>query len=216
MVEILKRTIFVAAMCCGAFAQTATVAEHSTAQTAMVTSLADVSSGRIAAKPAAGVPDQYVVGQSDTLHITVWKEPELSQTVVVRPDGNISLPLVKDVAVAGLSPSAVEQLLTERLKAFITTPQVTVTVQEIRSLKAYITGEVAKPGPYPLLSPTSVLDVIAQAGGFTPFAKRNKVFILRTEGGHQTRLKFDYSSVIHGHRPEENVQLRSGDTVVVP
>ncbi len=166
--------------------------------------------------PPAAPPEEYVAGESDLLRISVWKEPDLSQTVVVRPDGNISLPLLKDVQVAGLTPTEIEKSLTEKFKLYITNPQVTVTVQEIRSRKAYITGEVSRPGTYPLVAPVTVLQMIAEAGGFTPFARRNKIFILRREGNTQKRYMFDYSRVVQGISPEQNITLRSGDTVVVP
>jgi polysaccharide export outer membrane protein len=171
----------------------------------------EVSKGAVAT-----LPHQYVAGESDILRISVWKESDLSQTVVVRPDGSISLPLVKDVQVAGLTPAEIENLLTERLKVFITNPQVTVTVQEIRSRKVYITGEVTRPGTYPLLAPMTVLQIISESGGFTPFARRSKIYILRREGGNQKRYGFDYSKVVHGMSPEQNIMLRPGDTVVVP
>jgi polysaccharide export outer membrane protein len=163
------------------------------------------------------VPDEYVVGDSDILRITVWKEPDLSQTVVVRPDGNITLPLVKDLRVSGLTPDQLERLLTDKLKVYLNNPQVAVTVQEIRSRRTFITGEVLRPGSYPLLAPTTVLQLIAQAGGFTPFAKRGKIFVMRQQGdGRQMKFAFDYTKVTKGEHSEQNVVLRSGDTVVVP
>jgi polysaccharide export outer membrane protein len=162
------------------------------------------------------LPDQFVAGESDVLRISVWKEPDLSQTVVVSPDGSISLPLLKDVKVAGLTPVAIENLLAEKLKVYITSPQVTVTVQEIRSRKVYITGEITRPGTYPLLTPMTVLQIISEAGGFTPFARRNKIYLLRREGSNQKRYDFDYPKVVHGVNPEQNIMLRPGDTVVVP
>lgn len=167
-------------------------------------------------KHADGTVDQYCVGESDTLRVVVWKEPDLSGSVVVRPDGQISMPLIRNVQVAGLTTTQIEQQIADKLKEFVKNPQVTVTVQEVRSQKAYVTGEVAKPGAYPLLAPTTILQVIAQAGGFTAFAKRNKIVVLREENGHQTRYRFDYQKVIHGEKIEQNITLRSGDTVVVP
>jgi polysaccharide biosynthesis/export protein len=163
------------------------------------------------------LPDEYVVGDSDVLRITVWKEPDLSQTVVVRPDGNITLPLIKDINVAGLTPDQLELLLTDKLKVYLNNPQVAVTIQEIRSRRTFITGEVLRPGTYPLLAPTTVLQLIAQAGGFTPFAKRGKIFVMRQQqDGRQIKFAFDYSKVTNGEHPEQNIVLRSGDTVVVP
>jgi|SRR5579859_54339 len=168
------------------------------------------------APPAVNVPPGYVVGESDVLHVNVWKEQELSQTVVVRTDGNISLPLINEVRVSGMTPIQIQELIAEKLKSFINNPQVTVTVTDIRSKKAFITGEVLRPGSYSLNAQTSVLQLIAQAGGFTPFAKRDSIVVLRTENGKLTRMKFQYKEVIKGNKTEQNVALQPGDTVVVP
>lgn len=159
---------------------------------------------------------EYLVGESDVLHVNVWKEPEISQTVIVRPDGLISLPLIKEIKVSGLTPLQIQNLVSEKLQAFLNNPQVTVTVTEIRSKKAFITGEVIRPGGYALSNETTVLQLIAQAGGFTTFAKRDNVVILRSENGKQQRLKFKYTEVVNGDKAELNIPLRAGDTVVVP
>lgn len=168
-----------------------------------------------AAAPAAS-PSKYLVGESDVLHINVWKEPEITQTVVVRTDGNISLPLIDEVKVAGMTPLQIQGTIAERLRAFLNNPQVTVTVTEIHSKRAFITGEVARPGGYSLNTETSVLQLIAQAGGLTPFAKRDSIIILRLENGKQQRLPFKYSEVVQGKSAEQNFALHPGDTVVVP
>jgi polysaccharide export outer membrane protein len=169
-----------------------------------------------AAKPAVAVPAGYVVGDSDVLHVNVWKEPEVSQTVVVRTDGNISLPLINEVKVSGLTPLQIQELVAEKLKGFLTNPQVSVTVAEIRSKRAFITGEVTRPGTYALNAETTVLQLIAQAGGFTPFAKKDSIVVLRTQEGKQMRLKFKYKEVVQGKKTEQNIALHPGDTVVVP
>jgi polysaccharide biosynthesis/export protein len=166
--------------------------------------------------PAVALPPGYVVGESDVLHISVWKEQELSQTVVVRTDGNISLPLINEVKVSGMTPLEIQNLIAEKLKSFMNNPQVTVTVADIRSKKAFITGEVLRPGGYSLNAQTSVLQLIAQAGGFTPFAKRDSIVILRSENGKLTRMKFQYKAVVKGDKAEQNIALQPGDTVVVP
>lgn len=165
----------------------------------------------------AGVsPSGYVVGDSDVLHVNVWKEPEVSQTVVVRTDGNISLPLINEVRVSGLTPLQIQELIAEKLKNFLNNPQVTVTVAEIHSKRAFITGEVSRPGTYSLNADTTVLQLIAQAGGFTPFAKKDGIVVLRTDNGKQERLKFKYKEVVQGKKTEQNIALHPGDTVVVP
>jgi len=184
--------------------------------TAETAKSADASKSADAMKPAVVVPAGYVVGDSDVLHVNVWKEPEVSQTVVVRTDGNISLPLINEVKVSGLTPLQIQDLVAERLKGFLNNPQVTVTVAEIRSKRAFITGEIARPGTYSLNAQTTVLQLIAQAGGFTPFAKRDSIIVLRTEDGRQSRLKFKYKEVVQGKKSEQNIALHPGDTVVVP
>jgi len=168
------------------------------------------------AKPPVDVPPGYIVGDSDVIRVNVWKEPEVSQTAVVRTDGNISLPLINEVKVSGMTPLQIQDLVAEKLKGFLHNPQVTVTVVEIRSKRAFITGEVARPGTYSLNAQTTVLQLIAQAGGFTPFAKTDSIVVLRTEDGRQSRLKFKYKEVIQGKKTEQNIALHPGDTVVVP
>jgi polysaccharide biosynthesis/export protein len=162
------------------------------------------------------VPSEYIVGEADVLRVNVWKEPEVSQTVVVRTDGNISLPLINEVKVSGMTPLQIQNAIAEKLKGFLNNPQVTVTVMEIRSKRAFITGEVARPGGYSLNAQTTVLQLIAQAGGFTPFAKRDSIVVLRTEEGKPVRLKFKYKEVVQGKNTEQNISLHPGDTVVVP
>ncbi|HEY2912207.1 MAG TPA: polysaccharide biosynthesis/export family protein [Candidatus Angelobacter sp.] len=177
---------------------------------------ADTAKPADAAKPAVDVPLGYIVGDSDVIRVNVWKEPEVSQTVVVRTDGNISLPLINEVKVSGMTPLQIQDLVGEKLKGFLHNPQVTVTVIEIHSKRAFITGEVSRPGTYSLNAQTTVLQLIAQAGGFTPFAKTDSIVVLRTEDGRQSRLKFKYKEVIQGKKTEQNIALHPGDTVVVP
>lgn len=172
--------------------------------------------------PASGAklpdinPAEYKVGESDVIRINVWKETEVSQTVVVRTDGNISMPLINEVKVSGMTPLEIQDMIANRLKAFLTNPQVSVAVLEIHSKRAFITGEVARPGVYPLNTETTVLQLIAQAGGLTPFAKRGDIVVLRFDNGKQQRLKFKYKDVIGGKNTQQNVSLHPGDTVVVP
>jgi polysaccharide export outer membrane protein len=161
-------------------------------------------------------PNEYVVGEADILHIDVWKEPELNQNVVVRPDGKISFPLVSEVRVGGMTPAQIQQLLTERLKAYIVSPQVTVTVTDIRSKSVYITGEVVRAGEYPMLAPMTVLQLIARAGGVSPYANKKNIFVLRYLDGKAARYPFNYNNVIKGRNAGQDIELRPGDTVVVP
>ncbi len=174
------------------------------------------SKGSQTASGQIATPSDFVIGESDVLNINVWKEPEISQSVVVRPDGKISLPLIGEVFVSGLTPVQIQTLLTNKLQSILTNPQVTVTVTEIRSRMASITGEVVKPGAYPLLVPTTVLQLITNAGGLGQFANKKGIFVLRTVDGKQQRFPFNYSHVIKGEKPEQNILLHPGDTVVVP
>jgi polysaccharide export outer membrane protein len=163
------------------------------------------------------VVDDYRIGPSDVLAINVWKDAELTRTVTVRPDGKISLPLVGELEVSGLTAASVQRLIGQRLAEYISSPQVTVMVQEVKSQTYVVVGKVTKPGSYELGKPTTVLEAVAIAGGFLDFAKANKVKIIRRrEGGQSETLYFDYNKVIKGKNPEQNVQLQNGDTIVVP
>jgi polysaccharide export outer membrane protein len=161
-------------------------------------------------------PNAYFIGEQDALVITVWKEKEISGGVVVRPDGKITVPLVGEIRVVGMTPIQLQSLLVEKLKPFVTVPQVTVAVTEIRSRKIYLIGHAAREGPFPINSTTTVLQIIAQAGGLKDFAKRKKIYILRQHGTEQTRFDFNYEQVIKGQHIEQNILLEPGDTIVVP
>ncbi len=162
--------------------------------------------------------DTYVIGAGDDLHISVWKEPDLTKPVPVRPDGKITLPLVGDVQASGQTPHQLEIELAKQLASFVASPSVTVTVQGIHSRRYNIMGEVARPGTYELSGPPStVLDAIALAGGLRDFAKKKKIYILRVkEDGTQERLPFNYAQVIKGENMSQNVVLQTRDTIVVP
>jgi len=159
----------------------------------------------------------YTIGPSDVLAINVWKDAELTRTVTVRPDGKISLPLAGELEVSGLTALQVQRLIVQRLTEYISNPQVTVIVQEVKSQSYLVMGKVAKPGSYELGKPTTVLEAIAGAGGFLEFAKVSRIYIIRPkDGGPSETLHFDYKKVIKGKNPEQNVELRNGDTIVVP
>ena len=161
-------------------------------------------------------PRQYVIGAGDLLQISVWKEPDASVPgVVVRSDGAISIPLVKEVHAAGLTPAQLEAVLTERFRQLIREVDVTVLVKEIHSEKIYMLGAVKKEGPIPMTAPVTVLQAIAEAGGLTDYAKRSRIYVLRNEGAKQIRIPCDYGAAMKGN-PQFNIQLRPGDTIVVP
>ena len=162
------------------------------------------------------VDDDYIIGPADVLAIDVWKDAELTRTVPVRPDGKISLPLIGELQVSGMTTTDVQRLVTQRLQIYISKPVVTVIVQEVRSRTYVIVGKIAKPGSYDLSKPTTVLEAIAVGGGFLDFAKVNKVYILRRrEDGSRIKIPFDYKKAIEGDT-SKNVELQSGDTIVVP
>jgi len=173
--------------------------------------------GQQSSTRAKPVTDDYTIGPSDVLAINVWKDTELTRTVTVRPDGKISLPLVGELEVDGLTANKVQALIVQRLAAYVTNPQVTVMVQEVKSQTYVIVGKVTKPGSYELGKPTTVLEAVAIAGGFLDFAKTNKIRILRPSAdGTSDTLYFDYKNVIKGKHTEQNVTLKNGDTIVVP
>lgn len=165
-------------------------------------------------KVAGAGSSAYRIGVGDVLHVSVWEEPQFTEAVVVRPDGMISIPLISEVAVAGLTPESVETVLTMRLEKFIHKPRVTVVVQEIHSRMVYITGEVQRPGAYPLVDTMNVVQLVSRSGGLTDFAKSKQVYVLRA--GNGTRVKVDFRRLLKGQSPEQNVELAPGDTVVVP
>lgn len=159
----------------------------------------------------------FVIGPGDVLSINVFKEPEASvQSIVVRPDGFISMPMVKEVEAAGLTPVELEKVLSQRFARFLRDADVAVIVKEIHSEKVYVIGAVKKEGPIPIRGPLTVLQAIAEAGGLTDYAKRGKLYILRRENGKEVQLPFHYMAVIRGEHSEQNIVLLPGDTVVVP
>ncbi|HXW61572.1 MAG TPA: polysaccharide biosynthesis/export family protein [Candidatus Acidoferrales bacterium] len=176
---------------------------------------AAVAAANSVQKPVTQDPN-YIIGPQDVLDISVWKENELTRTVPVRPDGKISLPLLNDVRAAGLTPNQLAAQITASLKRFVTDPQVTVIVTQINSQRVYILGEVARPGAFPLLPGMTILESLSTAGGFTPFANRKKIYMLRNENGKQVKYPFDYKAVIDGKRPDQDLVLQAGDTIVVP
>ncbi len=169
----------------------------------------------IAVKPATDDPN-YVIGPEDNLIVSVWREPEISRSVPVRPDGKISLALLNDVQAAGLTPMQLGSAIAEKLQKFISEPQVTVIVASINSQRIFVVGEVSRTGTYTLLPNMTVMDALSSAGGFTPFAKRTKIYILRKENGKVSSIPFNYKEAIKGRRPEQDIALKPGDRIVVP
>jgi polysaccharide export outer membrane protein len=162
-------------------------------------------------------PNAYAIGISDVLEITVWKNPELSATVPVRPDGRISVPLLGDVQAAGMTPLALKQTLTDGYKDYVTAPGVSVVVKEIHSRKVFVTGEVAHPGTFDLEPRMKVMQALALAGGLTPYAK-GRVVVLRDnrDGREDRRYEIDINDIVKGKKPQDNLSLVPGDTLIVP
>jgi len=209
----LKLTLWlVIALACFASAPGNASAQNATGVPAQT---APVDNSRTAAtKPH---DDTFIIGVDDLLAINVWKEPDISRSVPVRSDGMISLPLAGELQASGKTPHQLEIALTEKLKSYISEPEVTVMVQEIRSQKFNILGQVTKPGSYPLTNTTTVLDAIAIAGGFRDFAKKKNIYVLRQNpGGGESRLLFNYSQVIKGKDTAQNIRLEPRDTIVIP
>ena len=171
------------------------------------------SQGQSAPAPLAS-PD-YVIGPEDTLHISVWKEPDLTATLPVRPDGKVSMPLLNDVQAAGLKPMQLADSITEKLRKYIADPRVTVVVTAMNSQRIYVLGEVLHTGAMPLIPGMTVLQALASAG-FTQFANTKGIYVLRVENGKQRKIPFNYKQVIKGEATEQNIILKPGDTIVVP
>jgi len=165
--------------------------------------------------PADNAPADYVIGADDTLHISVWKEPDLTATLPVRPDGKISLPLLNDVSAAGFTPMQLADSITEKLKKYIADPRVTVVVTAMNSRRIFVTGEVTHSGAIALLPGMTILQALSSAG-FTQFANLKGIYLLRMENGRQVKMPFNYKEVVKGRHPEQNILLQRGDTVVVP
>lgn len=161
-------------------------------------------------------PAEYRIGPEDLLQISVWKNEAMSQTVPVRPDGKISLPLLNDIQAAGLTPMQLRDIVTRNLVEYIPAPEVSVIVRGVHSFKVSVIGEVRATGRYELKSRTTVLDALAQAGGFTEFASRSRIVVLRPEGTTMKRIPFNYNRVISANGDAENFFLQPGDIVLVP
>jgi polysaccharide export outer membrane protein len=163
------------------------------------------------------VPDaNYRIGVGDVLSVDVWKEPELTHSTPVRPDGKISLPLLDDMPAAGLTPTQLASAITGQLREFLVNPHVTVMVAEINSRQIYVLGEVTHAGAYPLLAPITVMQALSVAGGLTPFADGNRISVMRTEDDRRETFHFRYKDVASGRKPEQNIPLKPGDTIIVP
>lgn len=163
--------------------------------------------------PAAPVdPKSYIIGPEDIIEVRVWREPEVSAIVQVRPDGKIALPLINDIEAAGLTPEKLKAKLVEALSQYYNKPEVFVVIRAVQSKKYHIVGEVNRTGTFPLVVPITILEALTNAGGFREFANTKKITILR----NGSILKFNYNDVIRGKKMEQNIPLQAGDYIVVP
>jgi polysaccharide export outer membrane protein len=161
-------------------------------------------------------PAGYVIGPEDVLAILFWRDKDMSVESSVRPDGMITVPLINDVKAAGLTPEQLREQIEKAASQYVEDPSVTVAVKQINSRRVFVTGNVAKPGPYPLISTTTVLQLISMAGGLTEYADEKGISVMRVDGSQTKSFKFNYKDVIRGKKLEQNIELRPGDTVVVP
>lgn len=164
------------------------------------------------------VTDAYTIGAEDVLEITIWRNQDLSKIVQVRPDGKFSLPVIRDVVAVGKTPSQLADEITRRLREYVQNPVVAISVKEVNSYSIFVLGEVVRPGKYPLKSKTTLLQGITIAGGFTPVAARNQVVIFRfgENGAGMQTLTSSYDDIVLRGGIAGNLELRAGDTVVVP
>ena len=172
------------------------------------------ASGSVAA--AAAVPADYIIGPEDVLSVVYWRDKDMTGDVAVRSDGKISLPLLNDVQAAGLTPTQLRDHLVEASKDYFEDPSVSVGVKQMNSRKVFITGEVFKPGPYPLVGPTTVLELISIAGGLKDYADRKNILIVRNENGRPMSYLFNYKDVVSRKNLGQNIELKPRDTVIVP
>jgi len=166
--------------------------------------------------PSVVAPLGYLIGPDDILSVVYWRDKDMTMDVQVRPDGMISLPLINDVLAAGQTPEQLREKLTEESKKYIEDPSITVIVKEIKSRRVFIQGQVAKQGQYPLTGPTTVLQLISLAGGIGEYADTKNIVVLRIDNGKQVAFKVNYKEVISGKKLAQNIELKPGDTVVVP
>jgi polysaccharide export outer membrane protein len=206
------------AMCCGGWCG---LAAQDTAASVSPTSALGGKYADGATRTARSASSEngtpYRIGVDDVLTISVWHEPDLSRTVPVRPDGQISLPLVGDISAAGKTAVELQGELRAALAKFVKDPEVNVIVSDIRSQRINIIGQVSKPGTYPLTQAMGVLDAVAQAGGLKDFAKKNNIYVLRVmPDGRRLRIKYSYQAVLKGGKNAQELMLQAHDTVVVP
>ncbi len=205
---------------CPVFGQESSSKPHNLRSTETASAAASVPQKTSAVHPqdssAPALKDEYKIGVEDELQITVWREPELSGQVAVRPDGVITLPLLQEVKVVGYTTNELRDVLTEKLKAYLTEPQVTVVVRAIRSRKVYLVGNTSRPGAYQLNGRKTVLQLLAEAGGLGPFSKSKGIYVMREQNGRKVKIPFNYKKALSDATGTSDVELMPGDMIVVP
>jgi polysaccharide biosynthesis/export protein len=205
---MLKHATFVLLVATAGTVHAQTVTPGRKTPTAQVSAAAETA--------GSAAPADYVIGPDDQLSVVFWRDKDMSADVAVRPDGKISLPLLNDIQAAGLTPPQLRDRLTEDARRYIEDPNITVVVRQINSRRVFVTGEVAKPGPYALTGPTTILQILATAGGLKEYADEKNILVLRNEGGRPVSYKFNYRDVAKHKNLSQNVELKPGDTVIVP
>lgn len=165
---------------------------------------------------AQGEPPEYTIGPNDHLQVFVWKEPDLTRDVTVMADGRISYPLIGEIMAAGRSVTGLQEIISKKLKKYVTAPEVTVIVAESLSRRIYTIGKLTRPGPYPLAPNMTVLEALSAAGGFAEWADEKNIIIVRHEKGKEVQLRFNYKDFVAGKNLKQNILLRPNDTIVVP
>jgi polysaccharide export outer membrane protein len=216
--EVNKKTIlFAAIVLAGASISNAAQQDKKNGTKEMAATRNDNAAAADKAQSVPATTDPaYLIGPEDVLDISVWKEPDVSRVVPVRPDGRISLPLINDVQAAGLTPQQLAGSVSEKLKKYLNGPQVTVIVTGMNSQRVFVVGEVLRAGAFPMLPGMTVLQALSSAGGFSTFADVKKIHVVRLRNGKQIEIPFNYRDVVKGDNAEQNVKLEPGDTIVVP
>jgi len=162
------------------------------------------------------MPRDYVIGLGDVLDVFVWRNDQLSRSVVVRPDGRISLPLIQDIRAQGLTVVQLKEEITRRFDEHVNHPKITIVVSQINSYKVSVLGRVQRPGVYPITGDTTLVEAISAAGGFTEWANKSKITVITHQGGEEKKITVNYKKIASGKDPSQNIILKRGDTIIVP
>jgi len=213
---VTPRTAAVAAFCIGTLIGAPSVWAQSTSSIPPPQNAPDGAAAKAAGAAGVKPPAGYVIGAEDVLTIVFWREKDLSGDVIVRPDGRISLPLLNEFEASGLTPDQLRETILAAADKFVKDPNLSIVVKQINSRRVYITGMVNKPGPYSLMAPTTVVQLLAMAGGLQDYADKKNIAVMRTVEGRPVSYRFNYKEVVEGKNLQQNIELKPGDTVIVP